>query len=262
MTLRSIGDAVISTDVEAKVTFLNLVAEELTGWSWQDAAGRPLGDIVHFMDAASRTVIPDPMAQAIEEDATAHLPIDTLLVRSDGVEIAIDDTISPIHDGVGRAAGAVVIFRDVTTARSMSLRMQAVDAELERSNRELQDFATIASHDLQEPLRKIQAFGDRLEEQSAGALDAESEDYLRRMRGAAAPDAVADRRAPRVLADHHQPRRAGAGRPRAGRGRSPLRSRGADPHHRRPGDGRTASDGPGQPRSRCASSSRTWSRTR
>jgi light-regulated signal transduction histidine kinase (bacteriophytochrome) len=67
----------------------------------------------------------------------------------------------------------------------MEATLQGVRAELERSNRDLDDFATIASHDLQEPLRKIQAFGDRLSERSSGALDEESLDYLARMTSAA-----------------------------------------------------------------------------
>jgi len=79
----------------------------------------------------------------------------------------------------------VMVFHDESAAREMERRMRAVDAELERSNRELDDFAAIASHDLQEPLRKIQAFGDRLADHSSTTLDEEARDYLRRMTDAA-----------------------------------------------------------------------------
>ena len=186
VTLNSIGDAVICTDISGNITFLNLVAENLTGWLWQEAAGRPMADVLRLMDAKSRQTIPDPMEIADREDRIVHLGSDCLLVRRDGFEIPVDDTVSPIHNRNGQVTGAVIVFRDVSAARAMALHMRIVDAELERSNRELQDFATIASHDLQEPLRKIQAFGDRLEERASSLLDEEAADYLRRMRDAAA----------------------------------------------------------------------------
>ncbi len=185
VTLNSIGDAVICSDMSGRLTFLNLVAERLTGWSCDEAIGRPMAEVLRIVGAADGEVIANPMEMAMERDDIVHLPPNSVLIRRDGLEIAIDDTVSPIHDRGGLATGAVIVFRDVSAARSMSLHLQAVDAELERSNRELQDFATVASHDLQEPLRKIQAFGDRLEEQTSGALDSDSEDYLRRMRSAA-----------------------------------------------------------------------------
>jgi light-regulated signal transduction histidine kinase (bacteriophytochrome) len=100
-------------------------------------------------------------------------------------ETPIEDSVAPIHDREDQPAGSVIVFRDVSAARSSQQQLRAVSEELERSNRELQDFATIASHDLQEPLRKIRAFGDRLSEHSAGALDEEASDYLRRMTNAA-----------------------------------------------------------------------------
>ena len=79
----------------------------------------------------------------------------------------------------------MIVVRDESEARELELRMRAVGDELERSNRELDDFAAIASHDLQEPLRKIQAFGDRLAEHSSSVIDEEARDYLRRMTDAA-----------------------------------------------------------------------------
>jgi PAS domain S-box-containing protein len=186
VTLRSIGDAVICTDISGKLTFLNLVAEQMTGWASQEARGRPMPEVVRIIQEPSGEVVANPMKMAIDRDEIVHLPANSILVRRDGARIPIEDTVAPIHDLEGRPQGAVIVFRDVSAARLMRLQLEAVDAELQRSNRELQDFATIASHDLREPLRKIQAFGDRLEEQSAGVLDPQSEDYLHRMRNAAA----------------------------------------------------------------------------
>ena len=185
VTLNSIGDAVISSDTSGAVTLLNLVAEKMTGWSSQEAAGRPVADVFRVLDATTR----ETLADDIEWRRGHRLAVDTrsecLLVGRDGQETPIDHTVSPIHDREGHITGSVIVFRDVSAAREMALRMRAVDDELERSNRELDDFAAIASHDLQEPLRKIQAFGDRLAERSSGALDEEARDYLRRMTDAA-----------------------------------------------------------------------------
>jgi PAS domain S-box-containing protein len=185
VTLNSIGDAVACTDVFGNLTFLNLVAERMTGWTQQEAVGRPLGDVIRILDATSHEAIPEPADSATGQDQTVHVPSNSILVRRDGSEIPIEDSVATIHDRDDGAAGAVIVFRDVSAARASRQQLSAVSDELERSNRELEDFATIASHDLQEPLRKIQAFGDRLAEHSASALDEEGTDYLKRMTNAA-----------------------------------------------------------------------------
>jgi PAS domain S-box-containing protein len=184
VTLNSIGDAVACADIRGNITFLNVVGQQLTGWSWQEAAGRPMADVIRIVDATTREAIPDPMAAATGPE-TAHLAANGILIRRDGFETPIEDSVAPIHDREDQPAGSVMVFRDVSAARSSQQQLRLVSEELERSNRELQDFATIASHDLQEPLRKIRAFGDRLAEHSAGVLDEDAADYLRRMTNAA-----------------------------------------------------------------------------
>jgi PAS domain S-box-containing protein len=186
VTLNSIGDAVACTDVSGNLTFLNLVAERMTGWSLPEAEGRPVADVIRILDATSRELIPVPLTGAIGQGRIVSLPSNTVLMRRDGFDTPIEHSIAPIHDRDDEAVGAVIVFRDVSAARSSQEQLRAVRDELERSNRELEGFATIASHDLQEPLRKIHAFGDRLAEHSAGALDDEAADYLRRMTSAAA----------------------------------------------------------------------------
>jgi len=185
VTLNSIGDAVACTDVSGNLTFLNQVAERMTGWTMQEAVGRPLADVIRILDATSHDVVPDLLGMSVDVDQTAHVPSNAILLRRDGTAIPIEDSVATIHDRDEGAAGAVIVFRDVSAARASQQQLRAVSEELERSNRELEGFATIASHDLQEPLRKIQAFGDRLAEHSAGALDDEAQDYLRRMQNAA-----------------------------------------------------------------------------
>ncbi len=185
VTLNSISDAVISVDMSGGVTLLNLVAETMTGWSSREAAGRPVADVLRVLDATTRESVAIPTEAAVRNDRTEHLPSGCLLIRRDGHEIAIADSVSPLHDRDDNVIGAVIVARDESVAREMARRVRAVGDELERSNRELDDFAAIASHDLQEPLRKIRAFGDRLAEHSTSALDEEARDYLRRMTDAA-----------------------------------------------------------------------------
>ncbi|HWW20457.1 MAG TPA: diguanylate cyclase, partial [Steroidobacteraceae bacterium] len=122
-TLNSIADAVISTDVRGYVTYLNVVAERLTGWSRQEAAGRPLEEVLRIVDDSTRNPAPNPVALAIRENLSVALAANCVLVRRDGIEAAIEDSTAPIHDRDGQVTGAVMVFHDVSHARSMSLKM-------------------------------------------------------------------------------------------------------------------------------------------
>jgi len=123
VTLNCIGDAVACTDISGNITFLNLVAEKMTGWSWQEAAGRPMAEVFRILDATSRETTPNPMEMAVGQNRTVHLPSNCILIRRDGFEIPIEDSVSPIHDREGQAAGAVIVFRDVSVARAMALQL-------------------------------------------------------------------------------------------------------------------------------------------
>jgi diguanylate cyclase (GGDEF)-like protein/PAS domain S-box-containing protein len=123
ITLNSIADAVISTDIAGRVTYLNAVAESLTGWSRHEAEGLPLETVLHILDAATREVAQSPLAFAIRADKAVGLTPDCILVRRDGAEVAIEDSAAPIHDRRGHVTGAVMVFRDVGAARALSHRM-------------------------------------------------------------------------------------------------------------------------------------------
>jgi diguanylate cyclase (GGDEF)-like protein/PAS domain S-box-containing protein len=123
VTLNSIGDAVVCTDITGNITFLNIVAERMTGWSRQNAAGRPMADVFRILDATSRESTPNPMERAVDLDKTVHLPANCILIRRDGLEVPIEDSVAPIHDRQGHATGAVIVFRDVSAARAMALQM-------------------------------------------------------------------------------------------------------------------------------------------
>jgi diguanylate cyclase (GGDEF)-like protein/PAS domain S-box-containing protein len=123
VTLNSIGDAVMSTDVGGYVTYLNIVAEHMTGWSRSEAAGHPFEEVFRIVDAGTRETIQNPMALAIRENKTVGLTPNCLLIRRDGIEAAIEDSAAPIHDRRGQVTGAVMVFHDVSTARELSLRI-------------------------------------------------------------------------------------------------------------------------------------------
>jgi PAS domain S-box-containing protein len=117
VTLSSIGDGVISADMQGKVTFLNPVAESLTGWSNEEAQGRPLEDVFRIISEDTRTPIENPALRAMREGVISGLENHTLLISRDGREISIDDSGSPIRTGDGVFLGAVLVFRDITERR-------------------------------------------------------------------------------------------------------------------------------------------------
>jgi diguanylate cyclase (GGDEF)-like protein/PAS domain S-box-containing protein len=123
VTLNSIGDAVISTDVAGNITYLNPIAESMTGWSSQEAFGQPLRDVLKIIDGDSREPAMNPLAMAILHNKAVGLSANCVLVRRDGYESAIEDNAAPIHDRRGHVTGAVIVFHDVSVARAMSLRM-------------------------------------------------------------------------------------------------------------------------------------------
>jgi diguanylate cyclase (GGDEF)-like protein/PAS domain S-box-containing protein len=123
VTLNCIGDAVICTDASGNITFLNIVAEKMTSWSRQEANGRPMAEVFQILDANTRETTPNPMEISVEKNCTVHLPANCILVRRDGSEVPIEDSVAPIHDREGKPTGAVVVFRDVSAARAMALEM-------------------------------------------------------------------------------------------------------------------------------------------
>jgi diguanylate cyclase (GGDEF)-like protein/PAS domain S-box-containing protein len=123
VTLNSIGDAVISTNVSGEVTYLNIVAERLTGWPRGEAVGRKLEEILILVDGDTHVTAENPMTRATRENKTVGLTPNCVLIRRDGVEAAIEDSAAPIHDRRGQVTGAVMVFHDVSTARAQSARM-------------------------------------------------------------------------------------------------------------------------------------------
>jgi diguanylate cyclase (GGDEF)-like protein/PAS domain S-box-containing protein len=146
VTLNSIGDAVLSTDMAGNITYLNPVAEKMTGWSLDEAVNRPLADVFQIVDGVTRESVRNPMEFAIQQNKAVGLTSkNCILIRRDGVESAIEDSAAPIHDGEGRPVGAVMVFHDVSTARAMTLKM-----------------SHLAQHDFLTDLPNRVLFNDRL----------------------------------------------------------------------------------------------------
>jgi diguanylate cyclase (GGDEF)-like protein/PAS domain S-box-containing protein len=120
VTLDCIGDAVICTDVAGNISFLNPVAERMTGWSLREAAGKALADCFKIMDANTGETAANPTEKALGQDRTTNLPANCILTRRDGHQVFIEDSVAPIRDSNGIAAGSVLVFRDVTVARRLA----------------------------------------------------------------------------------------------------------------------------------------------
>jgi PAS domain S-box-containing protein len=117
VTLSSIGDAVITTDAEGRATFLNRVAEALTGWTQEEAAGRPMDEVFRIINEHTRLPAEDPVGRVLREGVVVGLANHTLLIARDDTETPIDDSAAPIRDEAGRDAGVVLVFRDVAERR-------------------------------------------------------------------------------------------------------------------------------------------------
>jgi diguanylate cyclase (GGDEF)-like protein/PAS domain S-box-containing protein len=123
VTLNSIGDAVLSTDIAGNVTYLNVVAEHMTGWPRKEAVGHPLTDVFQIVDGTTRKPSRNPLEAAIQQNKTVGLAANCILIRRDGYESAIEDSAAPIHDRDGHVTGAVIVFHDVSMPRAMVLEM-------------------------------------------------------------------------------------------------------------------------------------------
>ncbi len=155
-TLRCIGDGVIATDADARVVFMNAVAESLTGWQEQEALGHDLVEVFNIMNEDTLTPVSNPALRALQEGAIMGLANHTLLIRRDGVHVPIDDSAAPIRDERGRIKGAVLVFRDITA------RQQA-EAEIRRYNDKLEEI-------VQERTERIQQLErQRLEDEKIAA---------------------------------------------------------------------------------------------
>jgi len=163
VTLNSIGDAVITTDVEGRVTYVNAVAEALTGWSHADALSRPLASVFRIVDEQGREPAENPASRALREGTVVGLSNHTVLIAKDGSERTIDDSAASIRDEQGRVSGCVLVFRDVSEKRRLErqLASRLADARMLASIVESSDDA-IVSKTLEGIIQSWNASAERL----------------------------------------------------------------------------------------------------
>jgi len=123
VTLHSIGDAVITTDAQGVVDYLNPVAQALTGWSLGEAMGQPLATVFPIFNEETRAVVENPVARCLREGVIVGLANHTMLITRDGREIAIEDSAAPIRAHSGEITGVVMVFHDVTQSREMAHKL-------------------------------------------------------------------------------------------------------------------------------------------
>jgi PAS domain S-box-containing protein len=176
LILNAAGEGICGVDPEGRITFVNPTAARLMGLEVEKMVGLKEAELFAAMPL-------DPAAPSAE--ISSGKPVEVLLTRADNSTFTAEFMRSQILEN-DRVVGGVVLLKDVTERREAAEALEHKAEELARSNAELEQFAFVASHDLQEPLRKIRAFGDRLNMKCAAVLPADGADYLARMQNAAA----------------------------------------------------------------------------
>src|SRR6476661_5995673 len=148
VTLSSIGDCVLVTDHEGRITFMNPVAEQVTGWKWSEAIGRPTTEVFRILNEHTRAPVESPVDKVIREGVIVGLANHTLLIRKDGTEIPIDDSGAPIRDGQGGIRGIVLVFRDFTQQKRAEQEVLAAKNAAETANKAKDQFLAMLSHEL------------------------------------------------------------------------------------------------------------------
>lgn len=159
--LRSIGDAVITSDRTGTVTFMNPAAEILTGWKQEEAFGQATTAIFNIIHEETHTTVENPITKALLQGATVTLPTQTVLIAKNGTEIPIDDSVAPIKDDKGNIMGTVLVFRDITerkqaeATRQKQIEQEKLVAQLEKLNSLKDDFLSTVSHELRTPISNM-----------------------------------------------------------------------------------------------------------
>jgi PAS domain S-box-containing protein len=152
VTLLSVADAVITTDADGRVSFVNAAATELTGWSQHDARNQPLDSVFRLANEGTHQPTENPVKRALEIGRASRLAEPAILIAKDGSEKTIDDSAAPIRDEDGTITGAVLIFRDISVRREAERRLKQVMTDLAGADRRKNEFLALLAHELRNPL--------------------------------------------------------------------------------------------------------------
>jgi diguanylate cyclase (GGDEF)-like protein/PAS domain S-box-containing protein len=123
IALNSISDAILCTDMHGNIDYLNNAAEQLTGWSKDEAYGQPIRRIFNIVHGVTRKACQNPVEIVLQTNKPVELASDTVLIQRNGSEVAIQDSSSPIHNAEGKLTGVVIVFQDVSTSKAMAIKM-------------------------------------------------------------------------------------------------------------------------------------------
>lgn len=123
ITLNSISDAVIGTDMSGNIDYMNIAAEGMTGWSREEALGHSISEVMHIVHGKTHDPVPNPVEWVLQRDEAMALTAGTILIRRDGSKAAIEDSAAPIHDVDGKIVGAVIVFHDISVSQAMITKM-------------------------------------------------------------------------------------------------------------------------------------------
>ena len=157
VTLASIGDCVIVTDKIGRITFMNRVAEQLTGWTFNESRLRPVTDVFKIVSEFTRKPAENPVDKVINTGVVVGLANHTLLICKDGSEVPIDDSGAPIRDADGTMRGVVLIFRDFSEHKEHERKLKEAKEAAEMANKAKDQFLAMLSHELRTPLTPVLA---------------------------------------------------------------------------------------------------------